>query len=123
MMRFKHFVPVLFVRDMREAVDYYTGHFCFAVCWRGPADGGGENCMLGLGDVHLMFTTGTHLGDRPQFSGTLYLDMEGVDVLYEKVKDRVSILWPLEVMDYGQKEFGVRDCNGYNLAFSEAVGT
>jgi len=24
-------------------------------------------------------------------------------------------------MDYGTKEFGVRDCNGYTLAFSEQV--
>jgi uncharacterized glyoxalase superfamily protein PhnB len=106
---------------MQEAIDYYTGNFGFRLCWRAPNDGGGENCMLESGGLSLMFSTGSHLGDRPQFSGTLYIDMEGVDAFYEQVKDRVSIVWPLEVMEYGQKEFGVRDCNGYTLAFAEAV--
>ena len=30
-------------------------------------------------------------------------------------------VWPLEAMDYGQTEFGIRDCDGYTLAFAEAL--
>jgi uncharacterized glyoxalase superfamily protein PhnB len=121
MTRFKRFVPVLRVTDLQAAIDYYSRHFGASVCWRAPNDGEGENCMLALGEVNLMFSTGSHLGDVPHFSGTLYLDVDGVEALYEKVRGQVAVLWPLEVMDYGQKEFGVRDCNGYTLAFAEAV--
>jgi len=121
MTRFKHFVPVLRVADMQAAIDYYIRHFGAALCWRSPADGGGENCMLAMGEVTLMFSTGTHLGEAPQFTGTLHIDVDGVEALYEKVKGQVAVLWPLEAMDYGQKEFGIKDCNGYNLAFAEAV--
>jgi uncharacterized glyoxalase superfamily protein PhnB len=121
MIRFKRIVPVLRVADMQEAIDYYTRTFGFRLCWRSPQDGGGENCLLELGAINLMFSTGAHLGDKPHFSGTLYLDMDGVEAFYEQVKDKVSLVWPLEVMEYGQKEFGVQDCNGYTLAFAEAV--
>ena len=68
-----------------------------------------------------MLSTGSHLGGTPSFTGTLYIDMDGVEEFYEEVKDRVELVWPLDVMDYGTREFGVRDPNGYILAFSEAI--
>jgi uncharacterized glyoxalase superfamily protein PhnB len=120
MSQFKKIVPVLRVSEMQESVDFYTQHFGFQVRWRSPQDGGGENCMLQAGPADLLLSTGSHLGDKPHFTGTLYFDMEGVQDLYERIKDRVPIVWPLEVMDYGQREFGVRDCNGYTLAFAES---
>ena len=94
MTRFVRFVPVLRVREMQEAIDYYARHFGATLCWRSANDGGGENCMLALGDLRLMFSTGSHLGTKPQFSGTLYVETEGVEALYEKVKGQVDILWP-----------------------------
>lgn len=121
MTQFNRILPVLKVSDLQRTIDYYSVHFGASLCWRAGNDGGGENAMMQLGDVNMMFSTGSHLGDSPTFSGTLYIDVDGVDELYETVKDSVAILWPLEVMDYGQKEFGIRDCNGYAVAFAEAA--
>jgi uncharacterized glyoxalase superfamily protein PhnB len=121
MPRLKKTIPVLKVTDLQQSIDYYTVTFGFKLRWRSPNDGGGENCMLEMGDVCLMLSTGSHLGGKPEFTGTIYFDMEGVEEFYEQVKDRVELVWPLEVMDYGTKEFGVRDCNGYTLAFSESA--
>jgi catechol 2,3-dioxygenase-like lactoylglutathione lyase family enzyme len=119
--QFKRWLPVLKVQDLQAAIDFYTGILGCTLHWRSPNDGGGENCMLGFGDADLMLSTGSHLGGTPQFTGTLYLDMEGVEEFYERVKDRVELVWPLEVMEYGTREFGVRDPSGYTLAFSEAM--
>jgi hypothetical protein len=119
---FRKITPVLRVNDLQETVDYYTGVLGFRPLWRSPADGGGENCMMTLGDVAILFSTGDHLGGAPSFTGTLYIDMTGIDAYYERLKDSVTLVWPLEVMEYGQKEFGVRECNGYTLAFAESVG-
>lgn len=47
--------------------------------------------------------------------------MTGVREFFESIKDRVEIVWPLETMEYGQQEFGIRDLDGYMLAFAEAV--
>ena len=47
--------------------------------------------------------------------------MAGVEQFSERIKSQVEIVWPLETMDYGQTEFGIRDRDGYTLAFAEAV--
>jgi hypothetical protein len=121
MTRFKSFLPVLRVTDLLQTIDYYTTNFGFQLCWRAANDGGGENAMLQRDAIRLLLSTGAHLGETPCFSGTLYIDVDGVDEIYESVKDRVTILWPLEVMEYEQKEFGVKDCNGYILVFAESL--
>jgi catechol 2,3-dioxygenase-like lactoylglutathione lyase family enzyme len=121
MAEFKRIVPVLKVVDLQRAVDFYTSVLGFTVCWRAANDGGGENCMLAAGATNLLLSTGSHLGDKPQFTGTLYFHMSGVGQFFEHIKDRVEFVWPLEAMDYGQTEFGIRDCDGYDLAFAEAL--
>jgi uncharacterized glyoxalase superfamily protein PhnB len=42
-----------------------------------------------------------------------------VDEYFEAVKDRAIVRWPLEDMSYGTREFAVKDCNGYTLAFAK----
>lgn len=122
MPEFKKIVPVLKVSEMQRAVDFYTGVLGLAVRWREPSDGGGENCMLQAGEVDLLLSTGSHLGDKPQFTGTLYFDMAGVKEFFDRIRNEVEIVWPLEAMDYGQTEFGIRDRDGYTLAFAESGG-
>ena len=114
-------VPVLKVAQMQRALDFYAGVLGFAVCWNKPNDGGGDNAMLQAGEINLLLSTGSHLGDKPQFTGTLYFNMKGVQEFFDEIMSRVEVLWPLDVMDYGQKEFGIRDCDGYTLAFAEPL--
>jgi catechol 2,3-dioxygenase-like lactoylglutathione lyase family enzyme len=121
MAEFQKVVPVLKVSDMQKSVDFYTGVLGFSVAWRAADDGGGENCMLRAGAADLPLSTGSHLGGTPQFTGTLYFHMAGVQEFFERVKNRAEVVWPLEAMDYGQKEFGIRDGDGYTLAFAEAL--
>jgi len=119
--RFEALMPVLRVGDMQRAIDWYTGVLGFKLLWRRPDDGGTENCMLREGPLTLMLSTGLHLGGKPSFTGTLYLNMKGVAAFHESIKEKVDILWPLETMEYGTLEFGIRDPDGYTLAFAQAV--
>ena len=116
----KRIVPALRVSGMQKSVDFYPNVLGFSVAWRAANDGGGENCMLQAGAADLLLSTGTHLGDKPQFTGTLYFHMSGVREFFDWVKDKVEIVWPLETMDYSQTEFGIHDGDGYTLAFAEA---
>jgi uncharacterized glyoxalase superfamily protein PhnB len=117
--RFKKIVPVFKVANMDRAVDFYTSVLGFQLLWRSADDAGGEICMLQLGETELLCSTGSHLGDKPCFTGTLYFHMDGVREYYGQVKDQVEIVWPLEEMEYGLIEFGLRDRDGYVLAFAE----
>ena len=121
MTEFKNIVPVLKVSDIQRAVEFYTNVLGFSVAWRAGNDGGGQNAMLLAGTTNLLLSTGSHLGDEPQFTGTLYFNMRGVREFFESIKGRVEIVWPLEAMEYGQQEFGIRDLDGYMLAFAEGA--
>jgi uncharacterized glyoxalase superfamily protein PhnB len=77
--------------------------------------------MLAAGGISLMLSTGSHLGDTPAFTGTLYFDTDGVRELWAAVKDASDVVWPLATMEYGTVEFGIRDPDGYTLAFAETT--
>ena len=119
MTRLKQIIPVLRVQEMQRSIDFYCDVLKFELLWRSPDDAGAEVCMLQSGATALMLSTGSQLGDKPGFTGTLYFDMDGVATFYELVKNQVEIVWPLQTMDYGTLEFGLRDPDGYTLAFSE----
>jgi uncharacterized glyoxalase superfamily protein PhnB len=106
---------------MQRAIDWYTQNLGFEIVWRAPGDGDGENCMLQAGAVELLLSTGSYLGGPPMFTGTLYFNVDRVNGLFERIKDRVEIVWPLEEQEYGTREFGIRDPDGYLLAFAEEI--
>ena len=49
---------------------------------------------------------------------TLYIDVENVDELYLKIKDKVSIYKEIDTTWYGQREIYIKDINGYILGFA-----
>ncbi len=116
--RFTAVMPVLKVADLQCSIDWYTGVVGLTLLWRKPQDGGGESCMLREGPVTLMLSTGSHLGDKPAFTGTLYFNMADVAAFHERIKGSVDMVWGLEAMSYGTTEFGIRDPDGYVLAFA-----
>ena len=114
-------MPVLKVVDFEGSLGFYEGILGCALVWR-SRDERGETAMLELGASSLMLTTGRHLGEgKPNFTGTLYFEMTGVTELWDLVKCKAPVAWPLAEMDYGTREFGIRDPEGYTLAFSEDV--
>lgn len=121
MATYKQVMPVLRVTDLDRSLAFYVDLLGLKVLWR--AEGGdGENCMLQSGGITLMISTGSHLGKKPGFSGTFYFTMTGVKALHERIKDHVEFSWPLEEMEYGTLEFGVKDPDGYLIGLTEDTG-
>ena len=115
-------MPVFKVLDFEKSLTFYLDVLGFVLAWR-TRDDYGETAMLELGSGSLMLSTGTHLGaGEPTFTGTIYFETSGVADDWESVRSRAEIVWPLEAMDYGTLEFGIRDPAGYTLAFSEDRG-
>ncbi len=107
-------IPLFRVNDLEQTEAFYTQHLGFRLCRRE-----GDTISLQRGKVGVMFSTGDNLGRAPSLSGTLYFYPQNVRRLWEQIHDKVDIEWPLQEMEYGTLEFGIRDCNGYILAFAE----
>ena len=75
---------------------------------------GGADIMLALPNAHIPWR-------GPAFTGSIYLDVDNVDELWESLKTRARVAYPIETMDYGLREFGLLDDNGYPLCFAQHV--
>jgi uncharacterized glyoxalase superfamily protein PhnB len=54
----------------------------------------------------------------PSMSGTIYVQVDEVDTLAAALAESSVFEWGPETMDYGMREFAMRDPNGYLLAFT-----
>ncbi len=61
-------------------------------------------------------TASGNAGDR----GGIYVNVEGVDEIYEELKAREVVIWdPPEDKEYGMRDFIALDLNGYRLCFGQ----
>ena len=73
----------------------------------------------GPGGARLIFTTLDPWHSPPRCSGTFYFTVDDVDGLCAAVQGKAALAWGLQDMPYGSREFGIKDCNGYALAFQQ----
>ena len=117
MTKFHAIMPVLKVVDLQRSIDWYANVLGFDA--DGPFAGDGAHCFVRSGDAEVLLSTGSHFGGKPSFTGTLYFRVTGVDALFGRISGRAEVVWPLEAQEYGTREFGIRDPDGYILAFAE----
>jgi hypothetical protein len=80
-----------------------------------------ETCTVRKSGASIIFTAVDLWKGHPHCTGTIYFFLPDVDEYYDAVKDKAIVQWPLEDMSYGLREFGVKDCNGYTLAFAKRI--
>lgn len=132
----KKLTPNLAVNNIRETIEYYQNNFGFEIAMAVSEDKSSMGAelvedkeyvwaMIACGDVTLMLQrTDSYSEDvgvsvnELGASATLYMEVEDVDALYASVKNSVNIIKEIDTTWYGQREFYVRDCNGYILVFA-----
>ena len=58
---------------------------------------------------------------KPQLTGSIYLYPEDVEQLWEELSEKADLAYPIETFEYGMREFGIRDNNGYLLQFGQGI--
>ena len=120
-MKLTSIVPVLYVPDVSQGVRFYCDVLGFECT--GPTDGwacvekNGVELMLSVPNAHLPF-------EKPQFTGSLYFKLDSpaqVDELWNSLKDKVRVVYPIEDFEYGMREFGIYDNDGYILNFGSEI--
>jgi len=123
-MRLEKLSPMLFTRDVRGTIEFYTERLGFtldAVLPAGTAEPPGRPtwCSLSHGDVHVMFMAAEPDAPPPSLTGQLYVYTDDVQAVLERVAGHARVLWGPEVYDYGMRELAIADNNGYTLQFGE----
>jgi uncharacterized glyoxalase superfamily protein PhnB len=116
-MTFKGLTPILTTDDMNRTVRFYVDVLGFTCGMQSP-----DYSNLYRDDVRIMLGAPSENSEwkGAKFTGQLYIGLEAaddVDALWAHVKDRAEVDYPVGDMDYGAHEFGIRDDNGYHLAF------
>ncbi len=58
---------------------------------------------------------------KPMLTGSIYFNASDVGALWERIKDRVSVVYPIGDFSHGMCEFAIRDNNGYILQFGQEI--
>lgn len=112
--------PTLWVEDLPATIHFYTHYLGFLL------DSDLENmewAHLHRDGVAIMFSkpTAHMVYDGPRLSGSLYINTDNADEWWEKLKDKVPVLYPIKTFPYGMREFAFYDCNGYVIQFGHPV--
>ena len=124
-------VPLYFVTDIQRSLAYYRGVLGFQVEATFTNPEGGDDLVwasLSYGEAGVMLAS-FQVTDReaspPDTLGLgvwAYIEVKDADAYYETVSDRgARIAKPIGTMDYGLREFRVKDPDGYVLAFYHPV--
>jgi uncharacterized glyoxalase superfamily protein PhnB len=110
--------PVFAVRDLTEALEYYTDCLGFTISWTWgePVSRAG----VALDDVEIQLE-GAGLG-MPPGPSIVYCHMTGVDAYYEVCRARgASIAMDLGDRPWGMRDFRVVDPSGNHIGFASAL--
>ncbi len=113
--------PMLSTKQVKETVNFYITNLGFT-CEAYNEEWGWASCRRD--DVEIMFAyPNAHAPfSAPIFTGSLYIHSDNVDELWNELKDKARICYPIESFDYGMREFALYDNNGYLLQFGQPVG-
>ena len=112
--------PMLNTWDIMASIAFYTEVLGFE-CEKFSKDHGWVS--LKRDKVSIMLARpNQHMGHAtPVLTGSLYIKTDDVDGYWAKIKDKTRVCYPIEDFEYGMREFGVFDNNGYLLQFGQAL--
>lgn len=121
-MKVKHLFPMLATENINETLEFYTQFLGFECQGKYPEE---NPCWISLsnGKTEIAFNLPNDQieFEKPVFTGSIYLHVENIDEAWENLKDKVEIIYDIENFNYGMREFGIRDCNGYILNLGEEI--
>lgn len=116
-MRISAIVPVHWVADIPATLQFYKevlGFECASQAERWACmQRDGVELMLSARNAHYPF-------DKSHCTGSFYFRLETseqVDTFWQQVKDKATVVYPIENFDYGMCEFAINDNNGFILQF------
>jgi len=119
-MSFDSLRPILYTNSIQGTIDFYTSVLGFTLMeyneeWKWASLQKEQvSIMLALINEHIPHK-------EPVFTGSLYINVTNVNELWEQLKDKTKICYPVNNFDWQMREFGIYDNNGYVLQFGQSL--
>jgi lactoylglutathione lyase len=129
MPHFKKLTPNLVVAHVERSLAFYVDTLGFERGMTVPDASPFVFASVTSGSVEVFFNdAATAVKEYPAFdsrpigaTGTLFIEVEGVDALHDRLKSTVKIVMPIETKFYGMREFAIEDPDGYVITFAERM--
>ena len=127
---FKKLTPNLIVASVERSLAFYVDVLGFERGLTVPDESPHVFASVTSGAIEIFFNdAASAVKEYPGFdgkpigaTGTLFIEVEGVDALHDRLKPRVPIVMPIVTQFYGMREFAFEDPDGYVITFAERVG-
>jgi len=129
MPHFKKLTPNLLVANVERSLAFYVDTLGFARGMTVPDASPFVFASVTGGTVEIFFNdAAAAVKEYPAFAGrpigatgTMYIEVEGVDALHDRLKANVPIAMPIATQFYGMREFAIQDPDGYVITFAQRV--
>ena len=129
MPHFKKLTPNLVVANVERSLAFYVDTLGFERSMTVPDASPFVFASVMSGPVEMFFNdAAAAVKEYPAFSGkpigatgTLFIEVEGVDALHDRLKSTVKIVMPIVTQFYGMREFAIEDPDGYVITLAERV--
>ena len=123
----KKLTPNLIVSSVEHSLAFYCDVLGFAKVDTVPEQSPYVFAIVQSGPVAIFLNApGPAVAEYPALAGkaiggtlTLYMEVSGVETIFEDLKGRVKMTMPLEKKFYGVTEFAFEDPDGYVITFAQ----
>ena len=129
MPHFTKLTPNLLVSNVERSLAFYVDTLGFARGMTVPDEPPLAFASVTSGTVEIFFNdAATAVKEYPAFAGkpigatgTMFIEVEGVDALHDRLRTNVKIVMPIVTQFYGLREFAIEDPDGYIITLAERV--
>jgi uncharacterized glyoxalase superfamily protein PhnB len=129
MPQFTKLTPNLLVSSVERSLAFYVDTLGFERGMTVPDQSPFAFGSVTAGPVEIFFNDAAGaVKEYPGFAGkpigctgTLFIEVDGVNALHDRLKLRVKVVMPIETKFYGMREFAIEDLDGYVITFAERV--
>ena len=126
---FTKLTPNLLVASVDRSLAFYVDILGFARGMTVPDQSPFAFASVSSGPVEIFFNDAAGaVKEYPGFAGkpigatgTLFIEVEGVNALHDRLKTSVKVVMPIETKFYGMREFAIEDPDGYVITFAQRV--
>ena len=127
MPQFTKLTPNLLVASVERSLAFYVDTLGFERGMTVPDQAPFAFGSVTAGPVEIFFNDAAGaVKEYPGFAGkpigatgTLFIEVDGVNALHDRLEPRVKVVMPIETKVYGMREFAIEDPDGYVITFAE----